>query len=70
MTTPAMTTTPTASPAMSSPEEPPPESAAGLTLGEGAAVVGWGSGEALVGAAEVGDADVGAGPELVGAGPS
>ena len=68
MTTAAITTTPTASPAMTSPEGLPPESAAGLTLGEGAAVVGCGLDDALVGAAVVGAADVGAGAELVGAG--
>lgn len=68
MTTAAMTSAPTASPAIRSPEVPPLESAEGLTLGDGAALVG--AGAALVGAAEVGSADVGAGPELVGAAPA
>ena len=59
---------PTASPAMSRPDVPLVESAAGLALGDGAALVG--AGDALDGAAVVGAADVGAGVEVVGAGAS
>ena len=56
---------PTASPAMSRPDVPLVESAAGLVDGEGAAVVGAADvGAALVGSAEVGAADVGAGVGL------
>ena len=61
-----MTMAPTARPAMSSPDEPPLESAAGLVDGDGAAEVG----AADVGAVLVGAADVGRAPVGDGDGPS
>jgi hypothetical protein len=58
MTTPTITMRPTAIPAMSRPDVPPLESAAGLVDGDGTAEVGGVVGAAVVGEGEADDAAV------------